>query len=279
MSLGFIYAVVRPEEKMLLEEFAKKNVKIEKINVREDIFDLQDSKFDFNTALERCLSHARALYVLKILEDSGINCINSYNVAHTCGSKFLTSQALIKNNVPTPKVKMAFEDESALKAIEDMGYPCVLKPDTGSWGRLMSKINDRDAAEAVLEHKTKLGSYYHSIIYIQEYIEKPERDIRTFVVGDEVICGIYRNSKHWITNTARGAKTENCPITDEIKELSLKASEAVGGGVLAVDLFESGKGLMVNEVNYTMEFRNSIVATGVNIPEKIVEYAIAQAKR
>jgi len=150
----------------------------------------------------------------------------------------------------------------------------VLKPAVGSWGRLLAKVNDRDAAEALLEHKVTLGSFHHGAFYVQEYVEKGGRDIRSFVVGDETICAIYRASKHWITNTARGGAASNCPVTPEIDEISRAAARAVGGGVVAIDLFESDRGILVNEVNYTMEFRNSIDATGVNIPARIVDYVI-----
>jgi len=155
----------------------------------------------------------------------------------------------------------------------------VIKPNTGSWGRLISKINDRDGAEAILEHKQILGSYHHSIFYIQEYVEKHGRDIRSFVVGDRCIAAVYRYSPHWITNTARGGKTENCPITDELHDLSVRAAKAVGGGVVAIDLFETPAGLSVNEVNYTMEFRNSITVTGVNIPAKVVDYVLEVGRK
>ena len=140
-------------------------------------------------------------------------------------------------------------------------------------------MNDRDAAETVLEHKTVLGSYHHSVFYIQQYIDKGDRDIRSFVVGDDCIAAIYRDSEHWITNTARGARASNCPVTNEIAELSLAAARAVGGGVVAVDLFESEDGLLVNEVNYTMEFRNSIDVTGVDIPGKIVDYVLEAGRK
>jgi [lysine-biosynthesis-protein LysW]--L-2-aminoadipate ligase len=155
----------------------------------------------------------------------------------------------------------------------------VMKPAVGSWGRLLARVNDRDAAEALLEHKVTLGSFHHGAFYIQEFVRKPGRDIRTFVVGDETICAIYRGSPHWITNTARGAVASNCPVTDELHELSQAAAKAVGGGVVAIDLFESDRGLLVNEVNYTMEFRNSIDTTGVDIPARIVDYVIDVGQR
>jgi [lysine-biosynthesis-protein LysW]---L-2-aminoadipate ligase len=180
--------------------------------------------------------------------------------------------------VPSPRTLIAFTPESAMEAIEELGYPAVLKPAVGSWGRLLSLVSDRYAAEAILEHKEILGSYHHSIFYVQEYVPKPDRDIRSFVVGDECICAIYRYSGHWITNTARGGRAENCPLTDEIVDISQRAARAVGSGVLAIDLLESDRGLLVNEVNYTMEFRNSIDTTGVNIPARVVDYAIQVAE-
>ncbi len=153
----------------------------------------------------------------------------------------------------------------------------MLKPAVGSWGRLLSKVNDREAAESILEHKAILGTYHHSIFYIQQYIEKHGRDIRSFVVGDECIAAIYRSSPHWITNTARGAEATGCRVTPAIADISLSAARAVGGGILAVDLFETPDGLLVNEVNYTMEFRNSLSTTGVNIPERMVRYLLNAA--
>lgn len=246
------------------------------IDDREVVFDLHQNDWrQYDVVVERCVSHARALSALRILNDWGVPTVNHYEVAMICGNKLETSSALIRDGIPSPRCKIAFTPESALTAIEEMGYPVVLKPAVGSWGRLLSKINDREAAEAILEHKEVLGTYQHSIIYIQEYIDKPARDVRSFVVGDETIGAIYRSSDHWITNTARGARAENCPVTPEINQLSLAAAKAVGGGVVAVDLLETRDGrFLVNEVNYTMEFRNSIHTTGVNIPEVVVDYVV-----
>jgi [lysine-biosynthesis-protein LysW]--L-2-aminoadipate ligase len=280
MKVGFLHSILRVEEKLLIDEFrTRPGVELEKIDDREHFFDLHKNDFDFDVVIERCINHSRAVHALKIFNDFGIPTVNTFEVAEVCGSKFLTTQALIKTKVPTPKCYMAFTPESALAAMDELGYPCVIKPNTGSWGRLISKINDRDAAEAILEHKQILGSYHHSIFYIQEYVEKHGRDIRSFVVGDRCIAAVYRYSPHWITNTARGGKTDNCPITDEVHDLSVRAAKAVGGGVVAIDLFETPAGLSVNEVNYTMEFRNSITVTGVNIPAKVVDYVLEVGRR
>jgi [lysine-biosynthesis-protein LysW]--L-2-aminoadipate ligase len=278
-AVAMLLSRVRVEEKLLLQAFADRNVPIEVINDRNVILDLHGNGWDkYDVIVERCINHARALYALRIFEDWGIPAVNNYQVATICGNKLETTSALVRDRIPTPPCKIAFTPASALEAIEEMGYPVVLKPAIGSWGRLLSKINDREAAETVLEHKEILGSYHHSIFYIQKYIQKPARDIRSFVVGDETIAAIYRYSDHWITNTARGGRAANCPVTPAIHDLSVASAKAVGGGIVAVDLLETTEGeLLVNEVNYTMEFRNSIDTTGVNIPACVVDYILKVA--
>ena len=275
MKVGMLCSRIRVEEKLLIGEMKRRDVDFDIIDDREIILEIQNNGWDYDVILERCINHARALYALRIFDDWGIPTVNTYEVANVCGNKLLTTSALVRHKIPTPRTRVAFTPASALQAIEEMGYPVVLKPGVGSWGRLLSKVNDREAAEAILEHKQVLGSYHHSIYYIQEYIEKHGRDIRTFVVGDETICAIYRTSPHWITNTARGGKATNCPVTPELDELCVAAARAVGGGVVALDLFEDDeRGLLVNEINYTMEFRNSIDTTGVNIPSRVVDYVL-----
>jgi [lysine-biosynthesis-protein LysW]--L-2-aminoadipate ligase len=194
---------------------------------------------------------------------------------YAAGDKYVTSQILVREGIPTPRVIMAFDEESALAAAEEIGYPFVLKPVVGSWGRLLAKVEDRSTAEAFIEHKATLG-VNHQVFYLQEYINKPGRDIRAFVVGDEPICAIYRTSENWITNTARGGVASNCPLNSELVEICQRTARAMGGGLLAIDLFETANGLVVNEVNHTMEFRNSIETTGVNIPALMVEYVLSK---
>ena len=281
IKIGVLMSRVRVEEKLLFQTMEKRGIEWEIIDDRKVIFNLNNCAFKnkYDVILERTINHSRALYALRIFNSWGIPSVNTYEVANTCGNKILTTIALIEHQVPTPRTLIAYTPESALEALEIIGYPAVLKPAIGSWGRLISKVNDRDAAEAILEHKQILGTYHHSIFYIQEYIKKPGRDIRSFVVGDETIAAIYRYSAHWITNTARGGTAKNCPITPEIHEISIKAACAVGGGVVAIDILEDpDRGLLVNEVNYTMEFRNSIEPTGVDIPGKIIDFVVKVAK-
>ena len=277
VRVGFLHSLIRKDEKLLLAEFRRRpDVELVMLDDRRLVFDLATGP-EVDVVAERSINHSRAMHALRLFEGAGVRCVNAYDVARRCGDKILTAASLAEHDVPQPEARVAFTPASALAAIEELGYPVVLKPAIGSWGRLLSRINDRDAAETVLEHKSVLGSYHHSIFFVQQYVRKGGRDIRSFVVGDECVAAIHRTSDHWITNTARGGKASGCEVTPEIADLSLRAAQAMGGGVLAVDLFESAAGLLVNEVNYTMEFRNSIETTGVNIPERIVSHVVGAA--
>jgi [lysine-biosynthesis-protein LysW]--L-2-aminoadipate ligase len=282
VKVGFLHSILRREEKLLLDEFRNRGVEPVLIDDRQVIFGMGGAEsprgmrlsFEADVLLERCINHSRALHALRMAESCGIRCINSSHTASVCGDKLFTSVALSDAGIPQPELRVAFTEESALKAIDELGYPVVLKPAVGSWGRLLSKVNDRDAAEALLEHKKILGSYHHSIYYIQEYVFKGGRDIRSFVIGGKCVAAIYRSSEHWITNTARGARAENCPLNKRLTDISEAAARAVRGEIVAIDLLERDGRFLVNEVNYTMEFRNSITTTGVNLPSLIVDQVL-----
>ncbi len=278
--VGVLLSRVRVEEKLLLEELERRGVATTVIDDRELVLPLERRpELGVDVVVERCIQHSRALYALSVFEAWGIPTVNAFEVADVCGNKLLTTMRLVRDGIPSPRTRLAFTPESALAAVEELGYPAVLKPLVGSWGRLISKVNDRESAEAIIEHKDVLGTYMHSIYYVQEYVPKPGRDIRAFVVGDETIAAIYRYSDHWITNTARGGRAVRCEVTPALGELCARAARAVGGGVVAVDVLEGPEGLLVNEVNYTMEFRNSIDTTGVNIPGRVVDYVLSVAKQ
>ena len=281
LKVGVLYSRVRVEEKWIFAAMEKRGIDYERLDDRAISFDLENPEpwRAFDAVLERSISYTSGLYALRLLNAFGVPTVNTALVAEICGDKLTTSAMLAKAGVPQPRNVVAFTPEAALEAIEAFGYPVVLKPVVGSWGRLLAKINDRDAAEAVLEHKATLGSVQHSVFYIQEFIEKPGRDIRAIVIGDRVLTAMYRKSEHWITNTARGGEGELCPITPEIEEMCLKATAAVGGGVLAVDLIEhSERGYLVNEINHTMEFHTMQPVSGIDIAGEIVEYVVSVAK-
>ncbi|HVM71989.1 MAG TPA: lysine biosynthesis protein LysX [Anaerolineales bacterium] len=282
LRIGVLYSRVRVEEKWIFASLEQRGLDYERLDDRLVHFDLEDPEpwRQYDIILERSISYTNGLYACRILNTWGIPSVNTAAVAEACGDKLITTALLAKAGVPQPHSRVAFTPESALETIEAMGYPVVLKPVIGSWGRLLAKVNDRDAAEAILEHKSTLGSVQHSIFYIQEYIKKPGRDIRAVVVGDKVLTAIYRKSAHWITNTARGGEGELCPVTPELEEASVKAAQAVGGGILAVDVIEDPeRGMLVNEVNHTMEFHTVQPLSGIDIADTIVGYAVDVANK
>ena len=277
--LAILTSRIRVEEKLLIDALRNRAIAFDIIDDGDLLLDLlhPDERLRaYDAVLCRSMSQSRGLAVLNVLEYWGVRVYNSATVTAICNDKLLTTLALHRSSIPTPRTLLAFDPQETIRGIEMLGYPVVLKPITGSWGRLLARINDRDAAEAVLEHQETLGSYQHHVHYVQEHISKPQRDIRAFVVGNRTICAIYRTSEHWVTNTARGAVASNCPVTPELNSLCVRAAQAVGGGILAIDVLEDPqRGLLINEINATMEFRNSIAPTGVDIPNEMLEYVLS----
>ncbi|MBS7604852.1 MAG: lysine biosynthesis protein LysX [Candidatus Bathyarchaeia archaeon] len=285
-GVSLIYDRIRWEEKVLINASRNMGLDIKVIDLKDiyvDVLNNHDKVINEfgDLVLQRCISYFRGLHITAFLENAGIHVINPFYVSLICGNKLFTTLALIKAKVPVPKTLVAFTDEGALKALDSLGYPAVLKPVVGSWGRLIALLKDRDMAQALLEAREEMHDALLQIYYLQEYVKRPPRDIRVLTVGDEVVAAAYRYSTNgdWRTNVARGARTEPCPLTDELIDLALKSSEAVGSGVLAIDCMESPEGLVVHEINSTPEFKGLYAATGVNISEKIIRYAIKVMKK
>ncbi|HZY71032.1 MAG TPA: lysine biosynthesis protein LysX [Thermoplasmata archaeon] len=278
-TLGLFYTIVRPEEKSLLAAAEGRGLSVERWDDDHLTFGLGKPPNLPDVVLNRSVSHTRALYAAWCFDHYGVPAVSASEVLALAGDKVRTSLRLADRGIPTPRTEVALSTEAGMKAIESIGYPAVLKPAVGSWGRLMAKVDSPESAQQVLEHKEALGAPLHSVIYVQEYIPKPDRDLRVFVVGDHALAAMYRRSSDWRTNAARGATTDPCPITDELGELAVRAAHAVGGGVLAVDLMESPRGLLVHEVNPTPEFKALTATTGVDIAGAIVDHAVEVGRR
>lgn len=270
--LRILFTRLRLEEKLLLKAARRENIPCELQNVTDVYYGGDNFCQPADVVLARCVSHNQNESVALMLESQGVRVVNASSVMTLCGNKLSTSVALAEAKIAQPQFRVAFTPEAAMKASEELGFPVVYKPVSGSWGRLLAKANDKEAAEAVLEHKSMLGAI-HNIFYIQEYIEKDGFDVRAFVVNAEPICAINRVSDHWITNTARGGKASNFPINAEVKDVLRAVGRCVGGEFLAVDLFNRNGEWLVNEVNDGGEFRNSIEPTGVDIPAAVVRAA------
>jgi len=277
-SITVLHDRLRPEEQLLFDALEQRGAHVERVYAPAWHWQAGAARREGETVLLRTLSHARTLAIARALEADGAQVINSAHVIEVCGDKAATTAALAAAGVPQPRTAIAFGRDEVLAIAENFGWPIVIKPVVGSWGRMISRLSDVDALDAVLEHKTHLGGPQHQVFYVQEHVNKPGRDLRAFVVGDRVVAAIAREGEDWRTNTARGAVVRGMP-TGPMEEIALAAARAVGGGVLAVDLLESGSELLISEVNHGLEFRNSSAPTGVDIPGEIASYLIAQAER
>ena len=276
MDVGLLYSRIRPDEKLLLSELRERGHEVHKVDVRKATFGLEappEPVGDCDVVLDRCMATSRSKYASRFMSHYDVPVVNSPETAKTCSDKVETSLTLAKAGIPTPDTTVAFTKESALEAIEAFGYPCVLKPVMGSWGRLMAKLESRSAAEAVLEHKETLGHYEHSVFYVQQFVEKPGRDLRVLTVDGEPVAAMSRSSDHWLTNAATGAETASFDLDPEVETLAKQASDAVGGGLLGVDLMElENGGYTVHEVNHTVEFKALNAAVEVDVAGKVVDW-------
>ncbi|MFC6961999.1 lysine biosynthesis protein LysX [Halocatena marina] len=286
MNIGVLYSRIRRDEKLLLSELRERGHEVTKLDVRTLQFDLSEPPEALTACdivLDRCLATSRSVYATQFIDRYGIPVVNGPETAAVCADKAKNSLALAQADIPTPRTEVAFTKDAAMEIIEKFGYPCVLKPVVGSWGRLMAKIDSESAAEAILEHKATLGHYEHKVFYIQEFVEKPDRDIRVLAIDGEPIASMVRSSEHWLTNAAKGATTREFGLDDTARDLVARASDAVGGGLLGVDLMEIKSGseseaeYTVHEVNHTVEFKALDEATTVDVPAAVVDWLETKA--
>lgn len=284
--ISLVYDRIRWDEKALITAAKKAGVALNAVDAK--LFSLDasqpssvDGNLFGNTVIQRCISYFRGLHITAFLETLNLPVVNSFKTSLTCGNKLFTTLSLIKAGLPTPRTLTAFTPKAALQALDTLGYPAVLKPVVGSWGRLVTLVKDRESAQGIIETRSEIKNALLQIYYIQELVERPPRDIRVIVIGDEVIAASYRYSSpnDWRTNVARGGISKPCPLTPELEHLSIRASHAVGGGVVAVDCMEGQAGLLVIEVNNTIEFQGISTTTDVDIAAKIIDYAIKVAKK
>ena len=279
-GLSILYDTIRWEEKALFDAGKKKGIGIEMVDCKNLFLNLDKTKEKFDIVIQRCVSYYRSLHSTAALEGKGVNVINSLNTSIFAGNKLFTHMLLQKYGIPTPFSTVAFSEEAALEVLEKKGYPMVLKPTIGSWGRLIALLKDRDSAEGIMETRERMYPIYQ-VYYLEEFVQRPPRDIRAIMIGDKVVAAIYRYSgnSQWKTNMALGGRAEECKVTKELEDICVRAKNAVQGQIVGVDLMESNeKGLVVHEVNNTTEYKNTVRVTGVDIPALMIDYALQSRK-
>ena len=279
-DVTILYDSIRWEEKALLEAGKKKDINIQMVDCKKLALNLEKNPEDYGIVIQRCVSYYRNLHSTAALEGLGVKVINCLNTGVFAGNKLFTHMLLKKFGVPTPDATVAFSKDAAIEALENEGYPKVIKPTVGSWGRLISKLNDKDSAEGIIENRETMYPIYQ-IHYLEEFVKRPPRDIRAIMVGNKIVAAIYRTSGdgNWKTNMALGGTAEPCKITPEMEEMCIKAKKAVQGDIVGVDLMESDeKGLVVHEVNNTTEYKNTVRVCEVDIPSLMLDYALGIEK-
>lgn len=280
-----IYDKLRFEEKKIFNNIREKGFDAILVDGKSLTFDTESSKSDSrfgDIVLQRMISYNRGLYLTYCLEHVGLPVVNSFNVSEICGNKLITSLVLKKNNVLTPKTTFAFSTESARECMKKLGYPLVVKPIIGSWGRGVYQIKDQSMAEMLLDSRQDNDNSFSRIYYFQELIDRPSRDIRCIVIGDQIAASVYRYSSEneWRTNVAVGGRTEEASLTSELQEIVLKASNAVGGGILGIDLMEDKeRGYLVHEVNNTVEFRGASAVCKSDIAGAMTDYLVKMSTK
>ncbi len=279
-GISILYDTIRWEEKAIFDAGKKKGINIQMVDCKNLFLDLDKTKENFGTVIQRCVSYYRSLHSTAALEGKGVNVINCLNTSILAGNKLFTHMLLQKHGVPTPFSTVAFSEEAALEALDKKGYPMILKPTVGSWGRMIALLKDRDSAEGIMESRERMYPIYQ-VYYLEEFVQRPPRDIRAIMIGDKVVAAIYRYSGNgqWKTNMALGGRAEECKVTKELEDICVKAKNAVQGQIVGVDLMESKKnGLVVHEVNNTTEYKNTVRVTGVDIPALMIDYALESRK-
>ena len=284
MKITITFDRIRGEEKSLALEAKHAGCTAELVDGRMLYFEATAKKpeHDFgDIVLQRCISYYRSLFLTRIMENFGARVINTSKVSEICGNKLITSMVLAKAGIPTPKTFVAMSSESVDEAAEKLGYPVVLKPFVGSWGRMISIAKEKQALDTIVELRESIPNPIEHMYYLQDFVERPPRDIRAIVAGDEIIATVYRHAAadEWRTNVARGATTSAFKADKELKEIILKAAHAVGGGILGVDVMESKEGYVVHEVNNTVEFKGAQAASKTKIAKQMIDYVIRSAKR
>ena len=279
-----VFDRLRAEEKMLQKEALELGHDVLMLDAKITQINTDSKKEDYDLGdivLERCVSYFRGLHFTASLEFMDIPVLNKFEVANICGNKMFMTLLLKKNNIPTPKTYFSFSSESATENLEKVGFPLVIKPVIGSWGRGVLPLKDKDTMEAVFEIRDITDSPHDRIYYLQELIQRPPRDIRVITVGDEPIAAMYRKSSGGFkTNIALGADPELCEITKEMEDMAVKASKAMGGGILGIDMMEDDqRGLVVHEVNNTVEFKGLARVAQRNIPKEMIEFALNHVRK
>lgn len=268
--------MLRQEERLLLDALRERGLTAAAGLTRDVGAVLNGTALAPGTILVRTLSHRDAAQVARRAEAAGIPVSNSASAIDVCHDKGLQALLFTRNGVPHPRSFHAYADEDIAVFGAELGWPVVVKPLSASWGRGVVRLSGMDALAAWAGGRESADAAGKSFpVLVQEYIEKPDHDLRVIVIGTEPVVAIERRSDdEWRTNTHLGATAHRTEITDAMTALCRQVTDLLGPGFYGVDLVEDIRDgdLRVLEVNANPEFARSSRQHGVNIAELLADH-------
>ena len=213
--------------------------------------------------------------VLYRLQRSGLYIINPPEAIEHCVDKYDILAILEENGIPVPRTAVTENIDQALKAFEELGGDIVIKPIFGSRGIGATRVTDPEVASTAFRAIT----FYHGVIYLQEFIQHGFSDIRAFVVGDRVIAAMRRVARNWKTNYSQGAKPLEIKLEKVHEDLAVKSAKSIDCKIAGVDILESASGPVVVEVNSQPGWRGLQSIVSVNIAREIVTFVLSELKK
>lgn len=223
-------------------------------------------------SLEEIVFRMDMLYRLQRL---GLYIINPPEAIEHCVDKYDILAILEDNDVSVPRTAVTESVNEALKAFNEFEGDVVVKPLFGSRGIGATRVTDPEVAHTIFRSIT----FYHGIIYIQEFVPHGFSDIRAFIIGDRVVAAMRRIATSWKTNYSQGARPEPIELEKTLEDLAVKSAKLIECKIAGVDILESPKGPLVVEVNSQPGWRGLQSVTKVNIADEIVDFVLLEVKK
>lgn len=279
---------IKYSTKRLLEEAEKEFKKVElipvigvKLKIAKELDALYGKKNlkDYDYILPRIDSKRAETghYIMRFLDHFGVKKPYSAETILIAHNKFITLEQLVKNGIPVPETYMTGSRETAKDILNKQGLPIILKMLSGFGGRGVMVMENKTAAESVIDTMKTLKQE----ILIEEFIENPGEDIRGMVAGDEVVAAFKRVAAEGEkrTNIKMGGKGVAFKPSPEMEEMAIKAAKAVKSRICAVDMIEGKEGPSVIEVNINPGLEGIEKATGTNVAQKIIQFVSEELKK
>jgi len=213
--------------------------------------------------------------ILHRLQRLGLYVINPPEAIENCVDKYAILAILEDSGIPVPRTAVTENVDAALKAFHELGGDVIVKPIFGSRGIGSTRVTDGEVAATIF----KAITFYHGVIYLQEFVPHGFSDIRAFVIGDRVVAAMRRLANTWKTNYSQGAKPASMKLDKELEELAVKSARLIECKIAGVDILESSNGPLLVEVNSQPGWRGLQSVARVNIADEIVGFILSELRK